>query len=68
VSAQRYSSPGAYARMEEGCCPECGGPPEQHYDQGNFWDPWMQRCDLYRAGVVARIEQYNKDKLSSTSS
>lgn len=65
MTAQRYRPGVAHERMEKGHCPECGKSPDQHYDRGNFWDPWMASCDLLRRGVEERIAQYEEDKVTT---
>jgi hypothetical protein len=59
VTAQRYSSPVALERMEQGRCPQCGYLPEEHYrgkgDQVAF-------CPLDVTAVDALVDQYRKDK------
>jgi hypothetical protein len=56
VTAQRYSSPVALERMEQGRCPECGCYPSDHSGWGTG------RCSLTDSGAAARIGQYRKDK------
>jgi hypothetical protein len=56
--AQRYSTPTDRGRMANGLCPECGESSREHIDDPRFWIP--RRCDLTPAGVVDRINQYER--------
>jgi hypothetical protein len=58
--SQRYTSPVAVERMEQGRCPECGGEPFVHGNEQRFWMRGPG-CDLLDRGVQARIDQYRRD-------